>query len=268
MLEQPVAFADDCVGEAAAKAVAAMKDGDVLLLENTRFHKGEEKNDPAFVAELAKLGDIYVNDAFSAAHRAHASTEGLGAQAAGLCRPHHAGRARGAGRRRSETPKRPVIAIVGGAKVSTKLDLLENLVTKVDALVIGGGMANTFLHAQGVDVGKSLAEKDLADTARAHHATRPRPPTAPSSCRSTPSSPISSRPTRRSHAYGLDAIPADGMILDVGPQSIERINARDRRCRDAGLERPARRLRDARRSTSGTVAAAKPCRRSAPRPAS
>src|SRR6202142_1119356 len=164
VIERPVAFAEDCIGEVAQKAVAAMKDGDILCLENTRFHKEEEKNDPGFVAELAKLGDIWVNDAFSAAHRAHASTEGLGHKL-----PAYAGRAMQAELHALELalghPQRPVIAIVGGAKVSTKIDLLENLIAKVDALVIGGAMANTFLHALGVGVGKSLAEKDLAATA-------------------------------------------------------------------------------------------------------
>src|SRR5689334_12577649 len=164
VIKKPVAFAEDCIGEVAAKAVAAMKDGDVLCLENTRFHKEEEKNDPAFVAELAKLGDIWVNDAFSAAHRAHASTEGLGHKL-----PAYAGRSMQAElvalSKALEAPTKPVIAIVGGAKVSTKIDLLENLVSKVDALVIGGGMANTFLHAQGVAIGKSLAERELAATA-------------------------------------------------------------------------------------------------------
>src|SRR6266576_966126 len=165
VIKRPVAFADDCVGEIAEKAVAAMKDGDILCLENTRFHPGEEKNDPAFVAELAKLGDIWVNDAFSAAHRAHASTEGLGHKL-----PAYAGRTMQAElealSKALETPKKPVVAIVGGAKVSTKLELLENLIGKVEALVIGGAMANTFLHAQGVKIGKSLAEKDMAETAR------------------------------------------------------------------------------------------------------
>src|SRR6202166_3996838 len=164
VIKRPVAFANDCVGEGAQKAIAAMKDGDILCLENTRFHKEEEKNDPAFIAELAKLGDIWVNDAFSAAHRAHASTEGLGHKL-----PAYAGRTMQAELEALDKalgkPKKPVIAIVGGAKVSTKLELLENLVRKVDALVIGGGMANTFLHAQGVPIGKSLAEKDLAATA-------------------------------------------------------------------------------------------------------
>src|SRR5260221_4470015 len=135
VIKRPIAFADDCVGEVAQKAVAAMKDGDILCLENTRFHKEEENNDPAFAAELAKLGDICVNDAFSAAHRAHASTEGLGHQL-----PAYAGRTMQAElealSKALETPKKPVVAIVGGAKVSTKLDLLENLLTKVDALVV------------------------------------------------------------------------------------------------------------------------------------
>ncbi len=200
-----------------------MKDGDILCLENTRFHKEEEKNDPAFVAELAKLGDIWVNDAFSAAHRAHASTEGLGHKL-----PAYAGRTMQAELdalgKALEAPTKPVIAIVGGAKVSTKIDLLENLVTKVDALVIGGGMANTFLHAQGVDVGKSLAEKDLAatalrimDKAEAANCAIILPVDAVVAYHFAANAP--------SHAYGLDAIPADGMILDVGPQSIERIHA-------------------------------------------
>src|ERR1700727_3422619 len=143
-LQQPVAFAPDCIGEVAARAIAAMKDGDVLLLENTRFHKGEEKNDPAHVDELAKLGDVYVNDAFSAAHRAHATTHGLAHKL-----PAHAGRAMQKELEALEaalgSPKRPVAAIVGGAKVSTKLDLLGNLVNKVDVLIIGGGRANRFL---------------------------------------------------------------------------------------------------------------------------
>ena len=168
VIKKPVAFTDDCIGEAAAKAVAAMKDGDILCLENTRFHKEEEKNDPAFVAELAKFGDLWVNDAFSAAHRAHASTEGLGHKL-----PAYAGRTMQAEldalTKALGAPTRPVIAIVGGAKVSTKIDLLENLVSKVDALVIGGGMANTFLHAQGVGIGKSLAEKNLAPFSPERH---------------------------------------------------------------------------------------------------
>jgi len=164
-LGRPVTFVEDCIGDDVAKALTAAKNGDVLLLENTRFHAGDEKNDPDFVKALASNGDLYVNDAFSAAHRAHASTEGLA-----HVLPAYAGRtmqaeleALSAG---LDNPARPVMAIVGGAKVSTKLELLGNLVKKVDALVIGGGMANTFLAARGVDVGKSLCEHDLVVTAR------------------------------------------------------------------------------------------------------
>lgn len=165
-LGRPVAFADDCIGAPAKKAVAALADGDVLLLENTRFHAGEEKNDPAMAAGLAALGQIYVNDAFSAAHRAHASTEGIA-----RLMPSCAGRLMEAELKALNAalgqPERPVVAVVGGAKVSTKLDLLGNLVAKVDHLVIGGGMANTFLVAKGIPVGKSLAEREMAETARA-----------------------------------------------------------------------------------------------------
>ena len=223
VINKPVAFAEDCIGEPAAKAIAAMKDGVSLCVENTRFHKEEEKNDPAFVAELAKLGDLWVNDAFSAAHRAHASTEGLGHKL-----PGYAGRTMQAElealSKALEAPVKPVIAIIGGAKVSTKIDLLENLVNKVDALVIGGGMANTFLHAKGVAIGKSLAEKDLAPTAlrilekaEAANCAIILPVDAVVAYHFAANAP--------SHAYGLDAIPPEGMILDVGPQSSGRIHA-------------------------------------------
>src|SRR6266700_1606645 len=165
VLGRPVAFAEDCVGPKAQAAVAALRPGDILCLENTRFHKGEENNDPEFVAALAALGDLWVSDAFSAAHRAHASTEGLGHRL-----PAYAGRAMQAElealEKALEHPAHPVMAIVGGAKVSTKLDLLGNLIAKVDILAIGGGMANTFLAAQGRRIGKSLAEHDLVTTAR------------------------------------------------------------------------------------------------------
>ena len=164
LLGAPVAFASDCVGDETAKVIAALPAGGVALLENVRFHAGEEKNDAAFAADLAKLGDVYVNDAFSAAHRAHASTEALA-----RLLPAYPGLAM---RRELDAldaalgnPKKPVIGIVGGAKVSTKLDLLRNLVTKLDYLAIGGGMANTFLHAAKIDVGASLCEPDLAETA-------------------------------------------------------------------------------------------------------
>ena len=221
-LKRHVDFADDCVGAVAKTAVDAMKAGDILVLENTRFHKEEEKNDPAFVQRLADLGDIYVNDAFSAAHRAHASTEGLGHKL-----PAFAGRTMQAEldalSRALVAPAKPVIALVGGAKVSTKLDLLENLVSRVDALVIGGGMANTFLHAQGIKIGKSLAERDLADTAR-------RIMDKAEAAKCAIILPVDAivafhfEADAPSHAYGLDAIPADGMILDIGPLSIERVN--------------------------------------------
>src|SRR3954454_7888276 len=222
-LGKPVAFASDCIGEIAKAAIAKMRDGDILLLENTRFHKGEEKNDAAFIAAFAALGDIYVNDAFSAAHRAHASTEGLAHKL-----PAYAGRTMQAELealgKALDRPQRPVIAIVGGAKVSTKLELLENLISKVQALVIGGAMANTFLHAQGVKIGKSLAEKNMAETARRILAKA-----GDANCAIIlPVDAIVAfhfEANAPSHAYGLDAIPADGMILDVGPQSIERIKA-------------------------------------------
>ena len=223
VIGRPVAFADDCIGEAAKAAVDAMKSGDILVLENTRFHKEEEKNDPAFVDQLASLGDVYVNDAFSAAHRAHASTEGLGHKL-----PAYAGRTMQAEldalTKALVAPKKPVIAIVGGAKVSTKIELLENMIDKVDALVIGGGMANTFLHAQGINVGKSLAERDLADLARRIMAKAE----AAKCAIILPVDAIVANEFKAnapSHAYGLDAIPADGMILDVGPLSIDRVNA-------------------------------------------
>jgi phosphoglycerate kinase len=216
-----VAFAENCIGAKAEAAIAAMKPGDILCLENTRFHPGEEKNDPAFVEALARLGDLYVNDAFSAAHRAHASTEGLARKL-----PAYAGRTMQAElealARALEAPQRPVIAIVGGAKVSTKIELLENLIGKVQALVIGGAMANTFLHAQGLGVGHSLVERDMAETARRIMAKADDlkcaiilPVDAVVAFHFAADAP--------SHAYGVDAIPADGMILDVGDQSIERI---------------------------------------------
>ena len=217
-LGRPVAFAPDCIGAPAQAAIAAMKDGDVLLLENTRFHKGEEKNDPAFVEALASLGDVYVNDAFSAAHRAHASTEGLAHKL-----PAFAGRAMQAELEALTlalgAPKRPVAAIVGGAKVSTKLDLLGNLVRRVDVLIIGGGMANTFLFAQGKPVGKSLCEKDLADTARSILEAA-----KAANCRIL--LPVDAHVAKEFKAHAaarfvdVDYIADDEMALDIGPKSI------------------------------------------------
>ena len=220
-LKQDVRFAEDCVGEAAEAAVAKLAPGDVLLLENTRFHAGEEKNDPEFAKALAQLGDIYVNDAFSAAHRAHASTEGVA-----RLLPSYAGRSMQAelealGKALS-SPERPVVAIVGGAKVSTKLDLLGNLVKRVDALVIGGGMANTFLAANGAEIGKSLCERDLLDTAR-EIVTKAKE----AGCEIV--LPVDGRVAKefRAHAENrvvpADQVGADEMILDIGPKSIERV---------------------------------------------
>lgn len=222
VLDRRVHFASDCVGEAAKKAVDALNDGDILLLENTRFHKGEEKNLPEFTAALAENGDIFVNDAFSAAHRAHASTEGLAHYM-----PAYAGRTMQAELEALEKglgdPARPVAAIVGGAKVSTKIDLLQNLVKKVDALVIGGGMANTFLAAKGLDVGKSLCEHDLADTARTIMAEAEK-----AGCAIVlPVDGVVAKEFKanaENETVSVDAIPADGMILDVGPKSIALVN--------------------------------------------
>ncbi|SSC72170.1 unnamed protein product [Ciceribacter sp. T2.26MG-112.2] len=222
VLDHKVAFASDCIGAPAAEAIARMENGDILLLENTRFHKGEEKNEAGFVAELAKNGDIFVNDAFSAAHRAHASTEGLAHHM-----PAYAGRTMQAELEALEKglgkPVRPVVAIVGGAKVSTKIDLLSNLVKKVDALVIGGGMANTFLAAKGINVGKSLCEHDLAETAKQIMANA-----ETAGCAIVlPVDGVIAREFKAgadNETVAIDAIPADAMVLDVGPKSIEEIN--------------------------------------------
>jgi phosphoglycerate kinase len=217
-----VVFCADCRGPAAEAAVAALQDGEVLLLENTRFHAGEEKNDAALAAEMAKLGDIYCNDAFSAAHRAHASTEAL-AQLLPAC----AGRLMQAELTALESalgqPKRPVTAVVGGAKVSTKLELLGNLVEKVDTLVIGGGMANTFLAAQGVDVGKSLCEHEMTGTAKDILAKA-----ADKGCTILlPSDVVVAREFKagaENETVAADACPADAMILDAGPATVAAVS--------------------------------------------
>ena len=222
VLGRPVGFAPDCVGDKAAEAVAAMKDGDVLLFENTRFYKAEEKNDPAFTDKLAANGDIYVNDAFSAAHRAHASTEGLAHKL-----PAYAGRTMQAELDALEkglgNPVRPVVAIVGGAKVSTKIDLLMNLVKKVDALVIGGGMANTFLAARGTDVGKSLCEHDLAATAKQIMIEA-----AEAGCAIIlPTDGVVAKEFKAgapSETVAISEVPADSMILDVGAKTVQSVN--------------------------------------------
>jgi phosphoglycerate kinase len=221
-LGTPVAFAYDCIGPSAERAVAALKNGGVLVLENTRYHAEEEKNDPAFSAALAALADIYVNDAFSAAHRAHASTEGV----AHLL-PAYAGRLMQAELEALQAalgdPERPVMAIVGGAKVSTKLELLGNLVTKVNVLVIGGAMANTFLAAQGVAVGTSLQEADMHATARDILAGAKSagceillPTDAVVALELVANVPTTTVP--------IKSVPADSMILDVGPTTVAIVN--------------------------------------------
>ena len=219
VIKAKVSFASDCIGEKAAQMVSALEPGEILLLENTRFYPGEEKNDPDFAKALAENGDLYVNDAFSAAHRAHASTEGVA-----RILPSAAGRAM---ERELDylsqalaAPKRPVMAVVGGAKVSTKLDVLTNLLKKADMIVVGGGMANTFLLAKGVDVGKSLAEPDLVPTAQkilkeadaeGCQILLPADVVCATEFKANPET-----ATRRA-----DAVKADEMVLDVGPDSVD-----------------------------------------------
>lgn len=220
-LGQPVKFSDEAIGGPAKRVVADLKPGDVALLENTRFYPGEETNDPTFAASLAALGQAYVNDAFSAAHRAHASTEGLA-----QLLPAAAGRLMEAELKALNAalgePQRPVVAVVGGAKVSTKLDLLGNLISRVDHLVIGGGMANTFLVAQGIEVGKSLAERDMADTARDILSRA-----EGAGCAiHLPIDVVVAREFKANAAnetVAADACPADAMILDAGPQTVAKI---------------------------------------------
>lgn len=229
VLGREVRFVDDCVGEAAEKAVADLQPGDIAILENTRFHKGEEKNDPELAKAMARLGDLYVNDAFSAAHRAHASTEGLA-----HILPAFAGRSMQAELEALEKalgkPEHPVAAVVGGAKVSSKLDVLKHLVSKVDHLIIGGGMANTFLAARGVDVGKSLCEHDLKDTVleileAADKADctihLPYDVVVAKEFRADP-------PTR---TVNVHEVAADEMILDVGPAAVEALGDALKTCR-------------------------------------
>ena len=229
VLGRPVTLIDDCQGAEAEAAVKALQPGQVAVLENTRFHAGEEKNAPELVGAMARLGDLYVNDAFSAAHRAHASTEGLAHRL-----PAFAGRSMQAElvalQKALGEPERPVAAVVGGAKVSSKLDVLTNLVGKVDHLIIGGGMANTFLAARGVDVGKSLCEHDLKDTVlaildRADAAGctvhLPYDVVVATEFRANP-------PTR---TVNVHEVAADEMILDVGPAAVEALGDAIKNCR-------------------------------------
>ncbi len=217
-LEKPVAFAEDCIGDVPKAAIARMKAGDVLLLENVRFYPEEEKDDVGFAKKIAALGDVYVNDAFSAAHRAHATTHALA-----QLLPAYAGRLMEAElsalSKALENPQRPVVALVGGAKISTKLDLLNNLVTKIDVLVLGGGMANTFLNALGTSVGKSLCEKDMA--AQALDIVTAAREQGCKIC--LPIDGVVAKEFKagaKCETVGLDGIPADGMMLDIGKGSV------------------------------------------------
>jgi phosphoglycerate kinase len=228
-LGRPVAFADDCVGDVAAKAVAGLANGSILVLENLRYHKGEEKNGPELAAALAKLGDIFVGDAFSCAHRAHASTDAIT-----HLLPSYAGpllmEEINALRTALERPQRPTAAVVGGAKVSTKIPVLTNLMAKVDHLIIGGGMANTFLLAQGHAIGKSLAEPDLVGTAREIM-------DAAASKGCTIALPVDGvvaaefKAGAASQVVDVTAIPTDQMVLDVGPKSIAHLSKVIEGCR-------------------------------------
>jgi len=223
ILNKRVHFATSCIGETAQKAVETLPEGDVLVLENTRFHAGEKNNDPVFAAELAKLGDVFVSDTFSTAHRAHASVEGI-ARLLPSC----------AGRLMEEeisnleaalsTPERPVLAVVGGAKVSSKLMLLEHLIEPMDKIVIGGGMANTFLAAQGYNVGQSLCEHDMQDTARAIMANA-----KAANCEIIlPVDVVAAKEFAANSKHDIvaaDACPADAMILDAGPKTVELIKS-------------------------------------------
>lgn len=224
VLGKPVTFADDCVGAAAEAVVNGLASGDIAVLENLRFHPGEEANDPDFARDLAELGEFYVNDAFSASHRAHASTEQLAhllPSAAGLQMQAELDALSNA----LETPARPVAALVGGAKVSSKLAVLGNLVDKVDMLIIGGGMANTFLHAQGIEVGASLHEPDLADTARDILAKAER-----ANCEIIlPTDAVVASELKEgveTQICNIDSVPHTKMILDIGPDSIADLEQR------------------------------------------
>ncbi|MDQ3140607.1 MAG: phosphoglycerate kinase [Pseudomonadota bacterium] len=228
-LGRPVRYVDECAGSAVAEAVATMGPGDIAILENTRFHIGEEQNDPALAAAMAENGDFYVNDAFSAAHRAHASTEGI----AHLL-PAYAGRAMERELKALESalgnPERPVAAVVGGAKVSSKLEVLRHLVTQVDHLIIGGGMANTFLAARGIAVGKSLCEHDLADTALAILDAAEK-----ANCTvHLPYDVVVAKafmPNPATRTVNVHEVEADEMILDVGPAAVEALGDAIKNCR-------------------------------------
>ncbi len=228
-LGRDIPFAADCIGPAAENAISRLNDSDIVVLENLRFHAGEEGNDPVFARQLAGLADIFVNDAFSTAHRAHASTEGI---------THHLPSAAGRLMQAELTalsnalgaPKHPLAALVGGAKISSKMDVLGNLVAQADVVIIGGGMANTFLFAQGIDIGKSLCEKDMADQAR-DILTR----AAEAGCEivlpldATVATAFAENAPNKT--VTLDSVPADAMILDVGPASVNDVVERLGQCK-------------------------------------
>ncbi len=228
-MQRDISFAADCIGSDAENIIADMNDGDIVVLENLRFHAGEEANDPVFAKQLADLADLFVNDAFSAAHRAHASTEGithhLEAAAGRLMQAELSALSAALG-----APEHPLAALVGGAKISTKMDVLGNLVSKADMVIIGGGMANTFLHAQGVDIGKSLCEKDMAEQAR-DILTR----AAEAGCEVIlPLDAVVATEfaeNAKNQTVPLEAIPSDAMMLDVGPASINDVMDRLGRCK-------------------------------------
>jgi phosphoglycerate kinase len=226
---KPVAFAEDCIGPVAAAAIAKLQPGEILVLENTRFHKGEEQNDPAFAQELAKLGEFYVNDAFSASHRPHVSTTTLA-----QLLPAAAGRLMQeeleALSKALEKPERPVAALIGGSKISTKLDLLRNLIAKVDILVLGGGMANTFMAAKGLAVGASLYEPDMLETARAIMAEADK-----RGCQILlPKDVVVAAELKEgvsTKTVAANAVPADQKIFDLGPESVAEIKGNLAMCR-------------------------------------
>ncbi len=229
LLGKPVQFVDACIGDAAEDAVSRLAPGDIAVLENLRFHAGEEKNDQAFVAALARSGDIYVNDAFSAAHRAHASTEGLARVLPAFAGPLMLEEI-AALRAVLDKPERPVAALIGGAKVSSKIPILKHLLGNVDKLIIGGGMANTFLMSHGVDIGKSLAEPDFVDTAR-EIMTEAK---ARGCAVVLPEDAVIAREFKSGVAHAIVptlAVPSDALILDVGPKSVSHMAAVLKECR-------------------------------------
>ena len=220
LLGQPVAFADDCVGPSAKAAVSALGSGQVLLLENLRFHQGETENDEAFARALAELGDLYVNDAFGTAHRAHASTEGvthfIDRCAMGLLVEKEIAYLGDA----IASPERPFVAILGGAKISGKIDVIGSLLPKVDRLIIGGGMAYTFFKAKGLEIGKSLVEPDKVDLARSLLETGGEKLVLPVDCLCTDRFDFDARSVGELTATAVSAIPVDGIGLDIGPASV------------------------------------------------